>query len=89
MRTQLAVVISDLGLVLAGTTVSVSAHHAFAAEFDSKKPVTFTGTVKKVEWVNPSRSNRRLSHRLRAFGVFGLPLNGDVHLPICAPCDAV
>ena len=53
MRTQLAVVIGGLGLVLAGTAVSVSAHHAFAAEFDSKKPVNFTGTVKKVEWVNP------------------------------------
>ena len=53
MRTQLAVVISGLGLVLAGATVSVSAHHAFAAEFDSKKPVNFKGTVKKVEWVNP------------------------------------
>ena len=53
MRTQLAVVISGLGLVLAGTTVSVSAHHAFAAEFDSKKPVSFKGTVKRVEWVNP------------------------------------
>ncbi|MSO82624.1 MAG: hypothetical protein EXQ53_04940 [Acidobacteria bacterium] len=53
MRTQLAVVIGGLGLVLAGTTVSVSAHHAFAAEFDSKKPVSFKGTVKRVEWVNP------------------------------------
>ena len=53
MRTQLAVVISGLGLVLAATTVPVSAHHAFAAEFDSKKPVNFKGTVKKVEWVNP------------------------------------
>jgi hypothetical protein len=53
MRTQLAVVISGLGLVLAGTAVSVSAHHAFAAEFDAKKPVNFKGTVKKVEWVNP------------------------------------
>jgi hypothetical protein len=53
MRTQLAVVICGLGLVLAGTAVPVSAHHAFAAEFDSKKPVTFKGTVRKVEWVNP------------------------------------
>jgi hypothetical protein len=30
-----------------------SAHHAFAAEFDSKKPVKFTGTVTKMLWVNP------------------------------------
>jgi hypothetical protein len=29
------------------------AHHAFAAEFDAKKPVRLQGTVTKVEWVNP------------------------------------
>lgn len=29
------------------------AHHAFNAEFDSKKPVKLTGTVTKMEWINP------------------------------------
>jgi hypothetical protein len=29
------------------------AHHSISAEFDSSKPVSFTGTVKKVEWTNP------------------------------------
>jgi hypothetical protein len=31
----------------------VVAHHAFAAEFDADKPVKLTGTLSKVEWVNP------------------------------------
>jgi len=53
MRAQQAVVLGGLSLLLAGTAVPVSAHHAFAAEFDSKKPVSFKGTVKKVEWVKP------------------------------------
>ena len=29
------------------------AHHAFAAEFDAKKPIKLRGTVTKMEWINP------------------------------------
>jgi hypothetical protein len=29
------------------------AHHSFAAEFDRNLPVDITGTVAKVEWMNP------------------------------------
>ena len=28
-------------------------HHSFAAEFDSKAPVSLSGKVTKVEWINP------------------------------------
>ena len=31
----------------------VLAHHSFAAEYDSAKPVTLQGAVTKVEWMNP------------------------------------
>lgn len=45
------------GLVVAVCALSCSgaalAHHSTAAEFDSSKPVTFTGTVQKVMWMNP------------------------------------
>ena len=29
------------------------AHHSFTAEYDAAKPVTLSGTVTKVEWMNP------------------------------------
>jgi hypothetical protein len=38
---------------VAGLTLSASAHHSFAAEFDRAMPITVTGTVTKVEWANP------------------------------------
>src|SRR5476651_1732432 len=53
MRVTLAVVGTAMGLLLTGATVSISAHHAVAAEFDANKPVNFKGTVTKMEWTNP------------------------------------
>ena len=34
-------------------TASLSGHHSFAAEYDADKPITLSGTVAKVEWMNP------------------------------------
>ena len=53
MRTKIATVVCIVGLAICGAAASVSAHHAFAAEFDAKKPVSFKGTVTKMEWINP------------------------------------
>src|SRR3979409_379603 len=32
---------------------SLWAHHSLAAEFDSKKPISLTGTLTKLDWRNP------------------------------------
>ncbi len=53
MRRKLCVVIGVMAVVLAGARVSLRAHHAFAAEFDATKPVTFKGTISRMEWTNP------------------------------------
>jgi hypothetical protein len=42
-----------LGAVLAAAALPATAHHSFPAQYDADKPVTLTGTVTKVEWMNP------------------------------------
>ena len=38
--------------LFAGVTAAV-AHHSVQAQFDLSKPITVTGQVTKVEWINP------------------------------------
>ena len=40
-------------LTLFAVSAPLVAHHSFEAEFDRTKTVTLTGTVTKVEWMNP------------------------------------
>jgi hypothetical protein len=47
---------TKIGLAMGAALLAAApvwAHHAFAAEFDGKKPVKLQGTVTKMEWINP------------------------------------
>ncbi len=48
-----ASLLCGLAMVLGLAAVPALAHHSFAAEYDAAKPITLTGTVTKVEWMNP------------------------------------
>ena len=49
MKTKLAAAAMGLFLV----PLAAFAHHSFASQFDSNKPITVRGTVAKLEWTNP------------------------------------
>ena len=53
MRSKITVFVAGLAVGLSVTAASLSAHHAFAAEFDANKPIQMKGVVTKMEWLNP------------------------------------
>jgi hypothetical protein len=42
-----------VALLIAVMPAAALAHHSFAAEYDSKTPITVSGVVTKIEWTNP------------------------------------
>jgi len=54
MTRKLAFIASVVALLVGVTGAArISAHHSVSAEFDTTKPITFSGKVKQVEWTNP------------------------------------
>ena len=51
MSIQRTLFLAGVGCLLAA--MPLPAHHSFAAEFDSNKPVTLQGKFTKMDWVNP------------------------------------
>ena len=42
-----------IGIAMAAVSGQIMAHHSFRAAFDPDKPVSVTGTVTSIEWLNP------------------------------------
>ena len=51
MKLNFALLIAAVALFTGAAPVI--AHHSFAAEFDADSPMDLTGTVTKVQWMNP------------------------------------
>jgi hypothetical protein len=52
MNRRISIALTAAALAMA-FSCELFAHHSTAAEFDKRKPITFTGTIKKVDWMNP------------------------------------
>ena len=46
-------VLAIAAALLLAAAAAVGAHHGFSSEYDEKKPLTLTGVVSKIEWMNP------------------------------------
>ena len=51
MRHRFAVVLVAATLVVVAG--SLSAHHSVSGQYDASRPLTLTGVISKVDWINP------------------------------------
>ena len=51
MRYRLALALLTAGFAV--IAASAAAHHSVSGQYDSAKPLTLTGVITKVDWINP------------------------------------
>ena len=68
-----------VALAAAWAPTAVRAHHSFAAEYDTRKPVELKGTVTGIDWVNPHARTAVGAHAAANATAAGMPMS--IHLP--------
>ncbi|HET9834093.1 MAG TPA: DUF6152 family protein [Vicinamibacterales bacterium] len=53
MKSSFIAAVAGVALLVVASAVPVTAHHSFAAEYDSSKTIKVTGEVVRLEWTNP------------------------------------
>ena len=53
MRNRFLLWVALAGIAIMSIGGPIVAHHSFAAQFDRNKPITVTGPVTKLDWINP------------------------------------
>ena len=51
MKRGIPALLMTIAVLVSGR--SVAAHHSFAAQYDSNKPITLKGGITRIEWANP------------------------------------
>jgi len=51
MKRGIAALLMTIAVLFSG--ISIAAHHSFAAQYDSNKPITLKGDITRIEWANP------------------------------------
>jgi hypothetical protein len=59
VETRVLAPVAGISLLSALAAVPLSAHHAFAAEFEANRPAKFEATVKRMLWSRPDLCGRK------------------------------
>lgn len=84
MKPGMPFALAVFAATLVAITAPATAHHSVSAQFDYDKPFDLTGTLERVEWINPhsylhfkiTADGKTTDWAIESFGVSGLRSKG-------------